>query len=225
MIISLLDEIGKYSENASSEQLREKLLTHGISIFEPIYNQTEKQGEGEEEIVKTKFTGQTPKYIILYILYAYSEDSPYLVLGSNPEKEKEAIIEKLQIPELWHNMLINLEDKSVRDAALDYISTYATPLWFRDFQILRIQHSDAAIRIAKGITKYNKDTEEYEPDEAGQSRAVKNYEDFGKRLQKMEDDIRNQVGSQMKFLNSLAEDMTARKGGRAISWENTLKIK
>lgn len=224
MIISLLNNIGEYSKDKSSLELLDYLHSININFFDCIYTQKELIPETDPKQYKEKFTYQTPKHIILYIIYAYSEDSPYLVLGADQVKEKEAICEKLEIPELWHNMLVNLEDSAVREAVVEYVS-YMQPQWWKDFQILQIQYEDSSRRIAKGIKKFNEKTEEYEDDPKGHSDAIKSFEALGQRLEKRKQNIKDTYQSELKFLNSMKEEFKITKGNRPgqrkICWENT----
>ncbi len=227
MIISLLDNIGQWNNQGdkTSLELFDYLHSLNIRLFDPVYHQKEAiETSPDEKVSRTKYQHQDPLKIITYILYAYSEDSPYLVLGANPEKEKEEICARLDVPDHLWNDLIHLEDSSIKGAVLDYISMYGTPQWWTDLKLLEIQYQDAAKSIAKGITKYNKDTGEYEPDHTGQSRAIKSYEDFGKRLNNMREEIKQNFGSQLRFLNSISEELKGRNSSNGkISWENSLK--
>ena len=81
------------------------------------------------------------KQTILFLLCAYSEDSPLIIIRQDAKEEKSAICEYLQIPELYHHPLIELSDPLVRQAAIQYLERFAGQE-FKTLQYLKIQLAD-----------------------------------------------------------------------------------
>src|ERR1017187_7271263 len=51
-------------------------------------------------------------YVIMFIMYAYSEESPWLITRANSEKEQMAICQRLQMPEYIKGWVLTLpQDK------------------------------------------------------------------------------------------------------------------
>ncbi len=221
MVLSLLDEIGKRAKDSSAGEIQSYLHSLGITMFDAIYNKTEPVPESEERI--NKFPDQTPKYIILFILYAYSEESPYLVLGSDAKKEKEAIIQRLQIPELYHNILLNLEDDAVRGAVVEYINQFA-PAWWASLQFLKIQHEDMMAMVTrKESVRYDKGKKENVFDPKAHISLSKEVAKLGIEIGKMEDDAKAKYASRYKFLSSMKDELKLQSkkdtSDKGIAWE------
>jgi hypothetical protein len=66
------------------------------------------------------------KYIVLFIILAYSEESPYLIKDADATLEKEAILERIQAPEYIHDWLITLYDDKgiILNAVYDYVDYF-----------------------------------------------------------------------------------------------------
>jgi hypothetical protein len=86
------------------------------------------------------------KQVVMYILYAYSKESPMLIFMADSEKEKEGICRNLNIPDYLANRLITLDSEIGNDPILmecinDFLEMYAPQDW-RTLQFLKMQVSN-----------------------------------------------------------------------------------
>lgn len=116
--------------NQPLERIRDYLRAINLTIFDDI-------------IAKYK---EESKQIILYILCAYSEESPLLILKRDSWIEKNSICEYLEILEEKRKTLVELRDNYVRTAVTEYVSQFAGEM-FRSLMFMKIQLKDLEIAI------------------------------------------------------------------------------
>ena len=131
MIISILNDALEIKDQPA-EILQQYLHDINLNIFDPIFYNCSSLTEAKQKI--------------LYILCAYSEDSPLLILRQDSKEEKEGICEYLQMPDFLRSKLYTLEELEVRRAATEYLTRFAGPL-FRTMMFLRIQYDDQQLAI------------------------------------------------------------------------------
>ncbi len=90
--------------------------------------------------------GKEAFHIILYIVTAYSEDSPLLILRQDSKTEQEGICEYLNIPEFKRKDLMELKDNYVRQAVTEYVTRFAGEV-FRSLMFMKIQLRDYQLAI------------------------------------------------------------------------------
>lgn len=89
-------------------------------------------------IIESGKNDQEKRQTILFILCAYSEDSPMVILRQSGQEEKENICEYLEIPEYMRHALISLDDPIVRQCATDYLYKFTGEM-FRNLMFMKIQ--------------------------------------------------------------------------------------
>jgi hypothetical protein len=106
MVISFLDSAIPYLER-SSEELDRWLEITGVTCFRPVFSEYE--------------PGYA-KYIVTYIMYAYSQDSPYLVLGRESAQEKLHIAENIvNMPESLVGDCVKMNSSTVGEVIAAYL--------------------------------------------------------------------------------------------------------
>ena|ERR1700761_3624754 len=186
MTTSILNECLLLRSNPLQEMV-EYLHSINITLFDSLIPQ-------EEDELKSTEAKQT----ILYILIAFSEDSPMIILRQDDRTEKTAICEFLQIPELYRNSLLNLTDSKVRTAVTTYVSQFAGPL-FRNLCFLKIQLADYELNITnRSYGAFDKLDDEGKPisynyDVKEHSKAVTETIRLSKEIDKLEREIKSQV--------------------------------
>ncbi len=93
MTYSILNELLPYIDKTTL-QLREYLQSINFRVFDPIFEHYPFKEEA--------------KYVVMFIVLAYTEESPYLIKDAESESEKEAILEKIQTPEYLREELLTL---------------------------------------------------------------------------------------------------------------------
>jgi hypothetical protein len=126
MTTSILNDCILLKEQPS-EKMLEYLHSINITIFDNLFSK--KEGTLDFE----------PKIAVLYIIAAYSEESPFIIPRQDAKTEQENLCEYLQIPEIYRNALINLENKEVRKATTTFVEQFAGPL-FRWLTFAKIQY-------------------------------------------------------------------------------------
>lgn len=127
---------------------------------------------------------ELPKYqignIILYILFAYSKESPKIVMGVSMRSIKEVIATYLDLPDTLYRHTVDMESKVVRRVVMEYLDyqvdrDFRHLMWKKDLYELMVnsQMEDAfneegkldlkAVReINKELDNLLDDIEEYE---------------------------------------------------------------
>lgn len=129
MVTSVLNDALAFRDQP--EKLFEYLQSINLTIFDPVIKEHEPR-----EAAQT----------ILFILCAYSEDSPLVALKRNSKVEQEGICDYLNLPEYLRKKLITLQDNTTRRAVTAYVNEFAGPL-FRSYMFLRIQYDDFELRL------------------------------------------------------------------------------
>ena len=219
MIYSIFNDIGIACREKTTDELLEYFHSIGLYIFDDIYTAIESTEGGD----RRKFPGDSPKSIILYIVYAYSEDSPMLIIGGNSKKEKEAICNYLNISEIWRHMLMTLECDIIRKAVVDYVERFAG-IEFKTWQFMKIQYDDImSMIINKQFFIYAKE-EDVKPefDRKGYFEAESKVERLGERITKLEKQMREKAGSTLKLILELQAE--AKKDNKKIAAKKSLSI-
>lgn len=116
LVISVLDSIIPYLKRGRGE-LDMFLEEKGIICFQKIFEEFERE---------------EPVPIISYIVYAYSKDSPYLVLGRDHAQEKLYIAEKIvDLPEYLKSACVQLKNETVSRAIGGYLDMQDAPVFKR----------------------------------------------------------------------------------------------
>ncbi len=125
MIISILNDC-LLLRNRPPEELRDYFSRINLRLFDAIFS---------------KLDPLQAHQTVLYIVSAYSEDSPLQILRQDNKEEKLGICEFLEIPEFLRLNLMDLKDPDVRRAVTSYLNQFAGPL-YKSWQFLRIQLQD-----------------------------------------------------------------------------------
>jgi|SRR6185436_4755552 len=196
MITSILNDC-LLLKNEPADKLQGYLHSINLTIFDPIFHNSQSTEEAKQKI--------------LYLLCAYSEDSPLLILRQDSKEEKEGICEYLQIPDFMRKNLMELTDREVRLATTQYLIQFAGQL-FKALKLIDIQLEDLNLAITNReyMTKENKSKKEGKPDEIiffydtkEHTKAVFQYELLSKKRTALEKEIRNQ--GTYKAINELKE--------------------
>lgn len=149
---------------------------------------------------------QEAKQTILYILCAYSEDSPLIILRNDDKTEKLAICEFLNIPEIYRHALLSLTKNEVRVAVTTYVSQFSGPL-FRNLCFLKIQLADYELNITnRNYGTFGKLDDKGVPIEwlyDGKEHAKSVTETI--RLSKEIDKLEREIKSQVKRMDGIEE--------------------
>jgi hypothetical protein len=166
--------------NEDPIKLQEYLHSINLVIFDPIFHTSQNLTEG--------------KQTVLYILCAFSEDSPLLILGQDGTVEKEGICEYLGIPEFMRKKLMELEGQELRRAATGYIIQFGSPL-FKALKLIEIQLEDLNLAITnreyKTTSKDGKEETIPLYDFPAHGKAVYQYEQLSKRQAIVQNEIKN----------------------------------
>lgn len=207
-------------KNQTPDKLQEYLQSINLTIFDPIFHNSQNLEEAKQKV--------------LYILTAFSEDSPLLILRQDSKEEKEGICEYLGIPEYMRGALQQLSDQDARRAVTEYLTKYAGVL-FKTLMFLRIQYDD----IQLGITSraYTIKTRTTDKEGVVTETEMFDFKESGKavmellRLAKMIDTTEKQIRSQVKKMEEIedlkifsqnAKDSGKIKGGRNGKVENVI---
>lgn len=226
MTTSILNEV-LLLRNEPPVKLQEYLHTINLTIFDPIFHKSSKAEEAKQKI--------------LFIITAYSEESPLLILRQDSNEEKEGICEYLQIPEYMRGPLKQLSDREVRQATTQYILQFAGPL-FKALKLMDIQLEDLNLAItnreyvvvlkedkSKGDQDGSKEVAIPLYDWTQHSKAVQQYEVLSKKKDSLEKELKNQLA--YKAINELKEykfqnekKISVRKDGICLESSNLIKI-
>lgn len=189
------------------------------------------------DAIISKYNDQESKQIILFIVCAYSEDSPLLILRQDSKEEKEGICEYLQIPEYLRGGLIQLSDADTRKTVTQYILQFAGPT-FKALKLIEIQLEDLNLAITNReylvSPKDGKSEEEVKTvllyDWKEHSKAVQQYEVLSRKKDVLEKELRNgqayrAIGDlkEYKFQN-LDKKISKTKDGVGIEHSKRIKI-
>lgn len=172
MIRSMLDgALGL--QQKTSDALHEYLYSLNVDLFDDIF---------------TSYTKEEPYYIIMAILLMYSQESPYLIVHSDNEKEKEAICAKLNMPEYIKGWVIEMAGvhHRIRSTIVSFLEYFAGPEW-RNLQFLKIQLAD----IEKIITNKESTDDKGAFSIKDHMSAIRESTRLSTTIDKMEKDIRS----------------------------------
>lgn len=226
MTVSILNEVLLLKDQHLFE-IEKYLHSVGVHIFDYIINHMSAD-EAAGNLEK-----QEAKQTILYILCAYSEDSPLIILRQDDKTEKDAICTYLHIPELYRPALLNLTAADVRTAVTTYVSQFAGPL-FRNLCFLKIQLADYQLNITnRNYGAYEKLDDEGKPinwlyDNKEHAKSVTETIRLSKEIDKLEKEIRGQV-KRFEGIETLKEwkskSQKKQGGARSGNVENSQFIK
>lgn len=196
MTTSILNDALLLKEEAPGK-LQAYFQSIALDIFDPIFHNSQKLQEAQQKI--------------LYILCAYSEDSPLIILRQDSKEEKEGICEYLGLPDFMRKPLMDLSEPEVRRATTDYLGRFAGPL-FKSLMFLKIQQQDFELDItnrAFEITTTETDkegketiTRKFDPKE--HMKAVSEYEKLARKIHALENELKGQV-KRMEGIDDLKE--------------------
>ena len=83
---------------------------------------------------------------VLYVLAAYSDESPLVIARQDDIQQKRRICSFLEIPEPEIEDLINLKDKEVRNAAIKFMQEFCG-IEFSAWMRMKVQYNDYDIAI------------------------------------------------------------------------------
>jgi len=204
------------------DKLREYFSSINVTIFDDILSRAPVEG-------KNTIRTQEPKQIVLFILTAYSEDSPLVILRQDAKEEKEGICEYLGIPDYMRSDLINLKDPMVRSAVTQYLEQFAG-FEFKNLMFMKIQLSDFESDItnrryrSESVVEAGKDGEgnsiktiEYYYDIKEHGKAVSETLRLSKSINALEKEIKASQGT-YKAIDEIREWKTHsnHKGGKTV---------
>lgn len=202
---------------------------HGINIhlFDDIIPKT--TTDEEPDAIKSV----EAKQAILYVLCAFSEESPMIIMRQDDKVEKDAICEFLNIPELYRPALLTLSQQAVRKTVTRYVTQFAGPL-FKNLFFLKIQLADYELNVTNRNygTFFKKDEEGnlQEPtyDFKEHAKSVTETIRLSKEIAKLENEIKGQI-KRLDGIESMKEyksKATNKSGGaRSGNVENSNYIK
>ena len=217
MTLSILNDALEIKDQPA-EILQQYLHDINLNIFDPIFHNSANLTEAKQKI--------------LYILCAYSEDSPLLILRQDSKEEKESICDYLQIPEFLRAKLYTLEENEVRRATTEYLVRFAGSL-FRALMFQRIQYDDFELGITNRsyTIKESKEkdggvvtTEMFDIKEHG--KAIAELGRLSRNINNLEKEIKStgayRAIDYLKEFSREAKDSGKIKGSRTGNVENTI---
>ena len=215
MITSILDYLLPHKEK-SDKEIQNLLHQANVWIFDDIFNKFQIESEAKE--------------IILYILFAYSKESPMLILMADYQKEKEGICRYLDIPDYLTNKLTTLDDSTIREAVNNFIEDYAPQQW-KTLQFLKIQMADLnrMVTLKQTCAPQEEETEQdgkkekkviYVFDPKAHRDTIRLISELGKMIAQIEGQIKNSFNYANIAKNEIKE-AKSRKGQRSAGVENS----
>lgn len=139
MIISIFEYM-KDCISSDAATIFSKLKEINVSIFNELYIE---EGEGE------KFSIAEAATITMYLLYAYSQESNWLILGVDTTSERLSIAERVGLPEYQHTPVIALGSPLVRTVMVKYINMQTS----RPFKMLSFKKDMYEAAMSQGVLK------------------------------------------------------------------------
>lgn len=220
MTISILNDI-LLLRKEPPEKTVEYLQTINLSIFDPIFHNSQNLQEAKQKV--------------LFILCAYSEDSPLLIVRQDSNEEKEGICEYLGIPEYMREKLKHLTEQEVRKATTQYLTQFAGPL-FKALMFMKIQQDDMELIITnrEAVVKKTETTGETTTttetfDFKEHNKAITELARLSKAIDLAEKQIKGEANypgiAEIKEWKNRGAGKKIALGGRGISIENSSLIK
>lgn len=168
-------------------------------------------------------TDYDPKQAVQYILAAYSEESPLIILRQDSKTEQENICEYLQIPEIYRNNFVNLVDKNIRRAVTQYVQQFSSQL-FRWLMFARIQYRDYEMIVTNRDFKIKvEETEEYAYNITDHNKAVSAMESLAKKISVCEKEILLEVRRKESILEMDDYKGNGKKGSAKIKFNGSIE--
>jgi hypothetical protein len=146
-----------------------------------------------DDLFQNRETDYDPRHAVLYILTAYSEDSPLIILRQDSRVEQENICDYLGIPELYRHNFINLVDKSIRRAVTNYVHSFSSQT-FRWLMFAKIQYRDYEMIVTNRDFKVAEgDTNTYNYSMPDHNKAVMAMYSLAKAISQCEKEISQEV--------------------------------
>lgn len=184
------------------KELRGYLNEINIQLFNPILEHSD-------------YKGEDPFYIITYLVYAYTQESPYIVLHADSYKEKQGICERLQMPEYLRGWVLNLSKADIREVLISYIDYFAGEQW-RNLQTMKIQLMD----LEGMITGQKFKDKEGIFDPKKHMAAIDQSAKLAKKIEDIEKDLKGRT----QYITIAKDEIAtkkARKLGRGAAMENS----
>lgn len=89
--------------------------------FEPIHKA--KKGEAEDLTLEEK------KTVVLYIIHAYSRESPMIISGLTEERNKKAIAEMVGVADYLRGTVLLLKDQNITQTIINYLDVQKERDW------------------------------------------------------------------------------------------------
>lgn len=179
-----------------------------------------------DEIFTKRDTDYNPIHAVLYILAAFSEESPLIILRQDSKTEQENICDYLQIPELYRHNFINLIDKGMRRAVTQYIDVFSGAL-FRWLAFAKVQYRDFEIMVTNKDFKTKAGEEEmYNYDIKEHGKCISEMERLAKKIEIVEGQLRRErvISSELDKMREWKEKKGAKVQSVGISIENSPSI-
>lgn len=106
----------------SADTIIGKLDEINITLFAPLYMGMGEIQWGDE---KKSYTRDEAALIIMYLIYAYSAESEFLILGMDVQDERYGIAHRVGLPEELHKDVISLISPLVRKVMMAYLDKQA----------------------------------------------------------------------------------------------------
>lgn len=160
-----------------------------VSLFDALYI-----GEGDKS---GPYTRGEAAIIILYIIYAYSKESDFLILGAETSEERYGIAQRVNLPEYLHQKVVKLSCPVVRAVVVAYLNKQTG----RVFKYLQLKKDLYEAALDNSLVKMNDDEGDF--DIKGMSESDK----YLKGLLNEIGDFEDQLRSELKFFYENKEEI------------------
>lgn len=140
MIHSIFESL-KSCINSPYEEIFTKLDEINVHLFEPLWNEEDDRDEN------SVFTREESGAIIMYLIFAYSQHSEWLILGADGGSEKISIAERVNLPEYLYGKVVKLQSNVVRKVMVKYLDAQSS----RAFKYLSFKKDMYEAAMANGI--------------------------------------------------------------------------
>jgi hypothetical protein len=110
------------------------------------------EGIFDKLIDHSKYNDSEKKSILLYIIFAYSKDSSYLIYGRGSETQKLKIAEVVQLPDYAVKDVCGLKDDTICDTVMSYLE-YQAERDFQHYMMKRKLYDDMLGMTTRTMTK------------------------------------------------------------------------
>jgi hypothetical protein len=208
MTRSILDDVLAL-ETKSIEPVIAYFKEVGVDVFSPLYSLPDAYE------------------IIMFILLAYSEESPMVICNQDYEVQKHNVCDKLEIADFKRGKFIRIKDAVIKKCVFDYLNDFAGAK-FRHLQFLKWKCADAEEILTGMLCRtQNKDGDEVvitdEFDEATHSRLLKESRIMAMEIDKLEKDIKNKNGH--LFIDKFFEKSSHSRKNESFTIESNPLIK